>query len=100
MTRRFTHECGCEIVVYGDDSAPPDIEYCDYHGEQSPQTRIFELVLIGGDSNRKKAVEMILRLSREGRRHLGNACRDLDSLIDEAWIEETRQKYLEERRGK
>jgi hypothetical protein len=34
MIQKTYTDCGCEITVYGDGSAPPDVEYCDMHSPQ------------------------------------------------------------------
>lgn len=34
MTQKTELECGCEILVYGDGSASPEVVYCDGHDAQ------------------------------------------------------------------
>ena len=57
---------------------------------------IFTSILIGGESNRLLAAELIRKLDAKARRDLRAACQDLDNLIDDVWLEELREK----RRGK
>ena len=53
---------------------------------------IFTLVLAGGESSRKEAAELIRKLGPEARRDLRAACQNLDNLIDEVWLEESRER--------
>jgi hypothetical protein len=92
MIRKHTHDCGCVVTVYGDGSAPPDIEYCDDHESAGAAARIFAMTLCGGESNRARAAEAIRRLEAEERRDLRAALQDLDNLLDDVTLAEMRKR--------
>jgi hypothetical protein len=88
----YAQNCGCVITVYGDHSAPPDVEHCADHAGPTSETEIFALMLDAGEMNRLKAAELIRKLDATARRDLRAACQELDNLIDDVWLEELREK--------
>jgi len=88
----YTHNCGCTITVYGDGSAPPDIEYCDDHQIRGPQVQIFELILAGGEASRLKAAELIRTLSPTAKRDLRATIQTIDYVLDDVFLAELREK--------
>jgi hypothetical protein len=58
---------------------------------------IFTCVLTGGDVNKRLAVKLILKLGPEARRDLRAACQRLDTLVEDTWVEEMREKRIKER---
>jgi hypothetical protein len=92
MITRHAHNCGCEVVVYGDGSAPPDVEYCESHQAPGAEAEIFNLVLAGGESNRLRAAENIRKLDAKARRDLRGALQDTDNILDDVTLAEMRER--------
>jgi hypothetical protein len=92
MITRHAHNCGCEVVVYGDGGAPPDIEYCDSHQAPGAEAEIFNLVLAGGELNRLRAAELVRRLDAKARRDLRAVCQEVDNLLDDVTLAEMRER--------
>lgn len=59
---------------------------------------IFELMLSGAERDKKHAANLILKLNDLERRDLRAACQRLDQLVEDTWIEELRQKRIQNRK--
>jgi hypothetical protein len=53
---------------------------------------IFTAILTGGDANMRLAAELIRKLPPQARRDLRAACQETDNLIDDVWLEESRER--------
>ncbi len=62
---------------------------------QRIQTEIFTRILVGGESNKLRAADLIRKLDAVGRRDLRVALQKLDYLLDDITLEEFRQKRIE-----
>ena len=61
---------------------------------QRIQTEIFTRILVGGDANKRRAVDLIRKLDAVGRRDLRASLQACDYLLDDVTLEEFRQKRI------
>jgi hypothetical protein len=59
---------------------------------------IFTQVLTGGDANKRLAENLIRKLGPEARRDLRATCQRLDSLVEDTWMGELREKRINARK--
>jgi hypothetical protein len=55
-------------------------------------TLIFRLILDGGDTNKRRVIELIRALSPEVRRDNCAACQRLNALVQDVWFDEMRRR--------
>ena len=59
---------------------------------------IFTLILGGGEGNKRRAAELIRKLDARARRDLRATLQELDYLLDDIFLEESREKRRASRR--
>jgi hypothetical protein len=65
---------------------------------QRVQTEIFTRILVGGESNKLRAIELIRKLDAVGRRDLRAGIQTLDYLMDDVFLAERREKRIEKQK--